>query len=109
MEQSTKNNTTISISSTKIKNCYDVAKYMKKCGIPCFVAGNYTIIKNEEDYQIENGCQIKIGSHKPSVVNIDLWKGLKESFGLTCAHIDVEGKFRGCIYNYFRDSKCPGR
>ena len=49
-----------------------------------------------------------MGSHDSSVINRGLWVELKNKFGLNCAHIEVEGKFKGCIYDYFRKSDCPG-
>ena len=35
-----------------------------------------------------------------------IWK-LKNEFDLTCAHLKVEGKFKGCIYNYLNNKACP--
>jgi len=103
-----KNSSTLSISSHVIKDCGDVADYMMKCGIPCFVSSNTTVIKNKGQFIKENGCQIKMGSHDSSTINTNFWIGLKNTFGLNCAHLEVEGKFKGCIYDYLRGSNCPG-
>ena len=79
--------------------------YMMKRDIPCFVSSNTTVIKNKGQFIKENGCQIKMGSHDSSTINTNFWIGLKNTFGLNCAHLEVEGKFKGCIYDYFRKRK----
>lgn len=58
-------------------------------------------------HSIESGCQIKFGSHHPYQINLLFWLKLKEAFQLECAHLEVEGKYKGCIYDYFDSSKCP--
>ena len=103
-----KNNSTLSISSNQINDCKDVAIYMKYLGISCFVNSNYTIIMENGKYKLENGCQIKFGSHAPDMIDTNFWIKLKNKFGLNCAHLHVEGKFKGCIYDYLRNSNCPG-
>ena len=91
MDYYDKNNTTLSISSVKIKDCSEVANYMKKCGLRCHVSSNYTVIqdRNTKEYICEQGCQIKFGNHIPSDVNEKLWNGLKKEYDLTCTHIEV--------------------
>ena len=108
MNNISKNNSTLSISSQSIRNCKDVAEYMKKSGIPCHVTENHTVINNLGKYSIENGCQIKIGSHNSKLIDTNFWIQLKNKFSLKCAHLEVEGKFKGCIYDYLRSSNCPG-
>jgi len=103
-----KNNSTLSISSHGIKDCNDVADYMMKCGIPCFVSSNTTVINKNGMFIKENGCQIKMGSHDPSLIDTNFWLKIKNTFSLSCAHLEVEGKFKGCIYDYLRGSNCPG-
>jgi hypothetical protein len=103
-----KNSSTLSISSHGIKDCNEVAKYMRKCEIPCFVSNNKTITRLNGKYIMENGCQIKMGSHDPSLIDTNFWIRIKNKFSLSCAHLEVEGKFKGCIYDYLRGSNCPG-
>lgn len=113
-------NSTLSISSPHIRHCLDVAEYLRKCEIPCHVTSNYTVVQNnrhskdsasnaatKEPYSIETGCQIKFGSHHPHLINSLFWSNLRQHFQLECAHLEVEGKFKGCIYDYFTRSTCP--
>jgi len=58
--------------------------------------------------KIETGCRIRFHSHHPSLINPVFWSKLRERFGLKCGHLSVAGKFDGCVYDYFRESCCPG-
>lgn len=105
-------NSTLSISSPHISDCREVAEYLCQCNIPCHVTSNDTVVSTtnsscNETYRIERGCQIKFGSHPPSLINPIFWTQLKRRFGLHCAHLHIEGKHKGCIYDYFRKSNCP--
>ena len=108
MNNMDKNNSTLSISSPQINSCDEVVEYMRNSKIPCFVSSNKTVIKSNNKYIIENGCQIKIGSHVPDLIDSNFWIQLKNKFSLNCAHLEVEGKFKGCIYDYLRGTNCPG-
>ena len=117
MQPTPKDNTTLSISSPAITDCRRVAEYFRLCQIPCHVTPNHTVIADPKydpkrhphdyAYTIENGCQIKFGSHPPQMLNSLFWTKLKNAFRLQCAHVHVEGKFKGCIYDYLRGSNCP--
>ena len=105
---SDKNTSILSISSDKIKNCNEVAEFLKKNKIMCSVTENTSVVSYNGQYQIEKGCRILFNSHKPKMINNNFWDSLKNEFDLTCAHLKVEGKFKGCIYDYLKDSACPG-
>lgn len=103
-------NSTLSISSPTIKNCNEVAQYFLQAKIPCHVISNVSVVNTntqKDSYAIEPGCQIKFGSHHPYLINSLFWSKLQKRFGLTCAHLHIEGKYKGCIYNYLRQSNCP--
>lgn len=102
------NSSELSISSNTIKDCNHVAGFFQKMGIMCSVTENITVMEQNNKFIMEKGCRIKIGSHKPEIINGDLWNQLKKEYNLQCAHLEVEGKYRGCIMNYLRDSNCPG-
>ena len=99
--------TTLSISSTNISNCGQVATYLQHCGIPCDITENKTVMKKNGNFLIETGCRI-VFSNKNTRVDEKLWSNLKKTFKLDCAHIKVDGIFRGCINDYIRPSACPG-
>lgn len=103
-------NSTLSISSPSINNCEEIANYLLQSKIPCHVISNTSVVSTNEStdtYAIEKGCQIKFGSHHPYLINPLFWSKLQKRFGLVCAHLHIEGKFKGCIYDYFRESDCP--
>ena len=102
------NSSELSISSPEIIDCVDVANMFAKMGIMCSVTENISVTPKKGKMIIEKGCRIKMGSHKPEVINNDFWDIIKKKFNLNCAHLHVEGKFKGCIYNYLRDTACPG-
>ena len=100
----------LSITSTQLDpKCQQVSEYMRQSGIPCEVTPNQTVVENGCAYTVENGCHIKLVQHSPYLVNPLWWSKLQKRFGLDCAHLEVVGKYKGCIYDYFRVSSCPGR
>ena len=98
--------TTLSISSTEISSCGQVATYLQQCGIPCDITENKTVMKENGKFFIETGCRIVINNKVP--VNETFWSNLQSRFKLDCAHIKVDGVFGGCINDYLRPSACPG-
>lgn len=109
MSDYSKNNSEISISSDKIDNCTEIATFLANMNIACSISENISVVPYDNRMVLEKGCRIKIGGHEPGIINNSMWDKLKNKFDLTCAHIHVEGKFKGCIYDYFRKSSCPGK
>ena len=107
MNLANKNTSILSISSKKITSCDIVADFLQKNKIMCSVSENTSVVPYNGVYKIEKGCQISLNSHKPDLIDLKFWNALKEEFGLTCAHLNVKGKFKGCIYDYLRESNCP--
>jgi hypothetical protein len=107
---------TLSISSPHITDCREVADYLRQCQIVCHVTPNDTVVRTDATTgacAIEHGCQIKCGgggggSHSSQLLSPYFWARLQTRFGLDCAHLEVEGKYRGCICDFFRKSECPG-
>ena len=106
MDSSNKNNSILSISSEKIKDCSEVLNFLYQSGITCSITENTSVVKSNDNYVIEKGCRIIFNSHRPDVLNKKLWNSLQTKFGLNCAHLKVEGKFKGCINDYLRKSSC---
>ena len=102
-------NSSLFISSPRISNCQEVAEYMCACNIPCHVAPNQTVAEQPDgSFCIETGCEIRFGSHPAYMLNRFTWSKLRERFGLRCGYLNVDGKFKGCIWDYFAPSACPG-
>ena len=106
MNTSHKNNSVLSISSHKINNCNEVLFYLHKLGIPCSITKTKNITKLKNTFKIEKGCRILFNSHNPSMINKQFWNNFKNRFDLQCAHLNVQGKFKGCINNYFNEIDC---
>jgi hypothetical protein len=106
MNKSNKNTSILSISSDKLNNCNKVVEFFKKNKIMCSVSENISVISYKNEFKIEKGCNIIFNSHKPTMINHNFWNSIKKEFNLTCAHLKVEGKYKGCINDYLRDSIC---
>lgn len=106
MNNTDKNTSHLSISSKKIKSCDDILHYFYKLGIPCSITENNSIVKYNNNVNIEKGCRILFNSHKPELINHNFWIQLKNKYDLKCAHLNVEGKFKGCINDYLKPSDC---
>ena len=50
--------------------------------------------------------KILFNSHKPEMINPDFWENLQKKYNLQCAHFIVQGKFKGCINDYLKESNC---
>lgn len=95
-------NTVLSISSSKIESCNEVAKYLNALGIECFTVYNTTSNNNK----IENGCNITFPNMEKEKLGIT-WPLLKQRYDLGCSHVSVSYNFSGCVYDYIRESECP--
>ena len=97
----------LSVSSKNIKNCDEIVQILKTCGIYSIVKSNKSIVNYNKKYVIENGCQISMFTNNMTEVN-EVWTTVKKKYDLDCAHLSIRGKFSGCVYNFFSESKCPG-
>ena len=98
----------LSISSPNIENCNKVADLLYKCKVASKINSNYTILrKNDGTFVRENGCTITIAGLKPKYIENDVWKPLQKEFDLKCAHLDILGIYKGCIYNFIHKQQCP--
>ena len=102
-----KNTSILSISSDTIKSCDTVVDFFRKNKIMCSVSENTSVVPYDGVYKVEKGCRVIFNSHKPKMIDNEFWDSIKNEFNLTCAHLKVEGKFKGCIYDYLRKSACP--
>ena len=95
------------ISSPKVTNCENVAFFLQKMNIKCCITPNISVIKrNNDEYDIERGCNVKLCKIKTKQVE-PIWKSLKDEYNLDCAYLSFHGNFKGCIHNFLRESECP--
>lgn len=98
----------LNISSPKIKSCEEICKILREIGIVGNVTPNNSIIKFDGKYKTEIGCKITY-SGNPSTMFDTVWKPLQDKYDLGCAYININSQFHGCIYDFDRNSKCPGK
>lgn len=95
------------ISSNNIRNCQKVALLLQQNGILSNISPNYSIIKKNNKYILENGCNIILTNTQIHQIK-GVWKKIKKEYSLGCAHLEVENKYKGCIYNFLNHTECPG-
>jgi hypothetical protein len=98
----------VNISSDKIKDCREIAQYLKQLNIAANVTSNSTIVKKDGKMISEIGCTI-IYSCKVDKMYDELWRPLKQKYLLGCAHVDIKSNYQGCIYDLYRETNCPGQ
>jgi hypothetical protein len=102
-----KHTTVLSVSSNNIKNCKEIAQLMAENNIICSASPNYSSVCKSDKYLIENGCNITFSNMELTKIK-PTWNILKEKYNLTCAHLHIPGLSRSCIYDFIRESDCPG-
>ena len=67
-----------------------------------------SLVNNE----FETSCQItfakKLGEEPMKPILKDTWEELKKRHHLTCGHLNINGKYSGCILDYLEPTKCKG-
>jgi len=99
----------LSVSNKTLK-CDDIAQYLVRAGVVASITQNQSILcdnKKPDACHIEYGCRILFGQASKETVSM-VWKDIKKNNELTCAHIKVPNTFSGCIYDFLRETKCPG-
>tara|TARA_B100000683_G_C12015623_1_gene359798 strand:- start:155 stop:490 length:336 start_codon:yes stop_codon:yes gene_type:complete len=94
--------------SKKHLNCLEIAKYLKTVGIMASITPNTTVVCNQHKCKLENGCRILLNDCDKQIIKEKIWEPIKNKNQLNCAHIKIPNTFSGCIYDYLRDSNCPG-
>lgn len=93
----------ISVSNTKSPGCNDIINKLLKANINVRTIETISIA----DGNIEKGCLITLGKDYFEKNNLSkFWKLLENDY--TCSHVNINGIYNGCIYNYLADDKCPG-
>ena len=95
-------NPTIDLSiSNENLDCNEI---MKLLHVSCKISPNITKICKNRNCHLENGCNITITED----ANIPkIWKDIQRNCNVRCAHLNIHGKYKGCILNYLRESSCP--
>lgn len=99
-------NLDLSISSSTLTSCEKVVTLLQELGLRATVVETTSVIENHRRYDVEKGCLIKFNRFDKEALP-GVWSTIKSEFDLTCAHVDVPGVYRGCIYSYLRPPACP--
>ena len=93
----------ISVSNTKQTNCSEIIQKLLQSNINARVIQSKSIV----DGDIENGCLITVGKEYYNKDNLSkLWNLIQKDN--ICAHLQIDGMFNGCIFNYISKDYCPG-
>ena len=93
----------LSVSDNNNNGCKNIIEKLKKCKIDWRLIETNSIV----DGNIEKGCLITLGEKWNSKTNLNyFWNLIKKDY--TCAHLDIPGKYNGCILNYLSPSICGG-
>ena len=92
---------TLSVSGKNL-SCAEVVEVMRVMGISGNVKTNTTVGAGG----IENGCDILVTSDPAEHVKL-LWWRLQKQFDLGCAHVTLDRRENGCVFDVFGKSRCP--
>jgi len=93
----------ISVSSHKNVGCREIIDKLRKSNINARAIETISTL----DGEIERGCLITVGKEYIDKDKLsDLWRLIGSSY--QCSHININGIFNGCIYNYISKDFCPG-
>ena len=95
------------ISSDKIKDCREIAQYLKQLNIVANITPNSSIVKKDGKLVYETGCAIVYSCNAEKMYD-ELWRPLKSKYNLGCAYVDIKSVYQGCIYDLYCASNCPG-
>ena len=90
------NTATISISTSKLMSCFDLAKKLSLVGIKTSIVS--TISTQPE---IEYGCRITQNIKTKNEIE-KTWMILKKNYDITCAHLKIDSHYNGCILKYLK-------
>ena len=96
----------LSVSSDKEGfNCKDVSETLKHCGIETDITQLYTNRLYNGSLKSEIGCRINLYDLHANDFKETIWQPLKTKFNFDCAHLSINGRYSGCIHEYFYESK----
>lgn len=104
-------NVLLSVSHPKLKitSCKEIAETLQSCKIPCKVIETHSIIPSRSgSHRYEKGCDILLTNYHHDKIVSTVWKPLQTKYEFDCAYIEIPGGFSGCIYDFMRQSNCPG-
>ena len=95
----------ISLSNNfnNFNHCNEIIKKLMKYNINCRTIETKSIVDNN----IEHGCLVTIGDKYNSKREVKkVWQIINSHDDYTCAHLNINGTFDGCILNYINAYYC---
>lgn len=93
----------ISVSNPEQKNCENIIRMLQIYGQDCRVIDTTSLVDNK----VEKGCLITLGPLENKQKLKEIWEIIKKKGKYNCAHLNIDGVFSGCIYNYLNADFCP--
>ena len=98
----------LSVSGGVIEpGCLRVINALARHNIASRVTSNTSIMPSGA---LEHGCVIRLGRKFGYDDRLELskaWSVVKDASESNCAHLQVHGKYDGCLLDYLKDSACP--
>tara|TARA_Y100000389_G_C17369340_1_gene468126 strand:- start:16 stop:333 length:318 start_codon:yes stop_codon:yes gene_type:complete len=81
--------------------CNKLADTLKTSGIQSSLIENYSLVKRDNNINLELGCKIELHNVRPKDIENKVWDPIKKQHGFECGHLWIENKFSGCVYDFF--------
>ncbi len=81
--------------------CSKLAKTLKMCGIQSSIIENFSVVKRDNNINLELGCKVELHNVKENEIENKVWRPIKKEHGFKCGHLWIENKFSGCVYEFF--------
>ena len=96
------------ISSKDNDLCEKAKLFLLLNKIESNVIDNTTISKDKtNEITYEKGCKITFKCN-PATIKNEVFEQLKKRVNIDCAYLSIYSYYNGCIYDFNRESKCPG-
>ena len=93
----------ISVSDKKNNGCDKIINTMLDCGLDGRIINTVSIVDNK----LEKGCLITLGKNYINKDSLSyFWDKIMIHY--SCAHLEINGHFNGCILDYLYKDMCPG-
>ena len=98
----------LSVSGAGVsRNCDELVGLLHSLCIGGDVTSNTTVLANG---RIERGCRVRVVSEPIKENTRALWEAARAApLGLTCAHVELETRETGCVFDVYRASACPAK
>ena len=100
----------ISISHNQLIGCDSLIEALRTSGVNARVSSNISTMQGKT----EQGCSARFTLLSEDTLNkthtvSNVWNIIRYTHPfISCAHLQIPGKFEGCILDWLQPSTCPG-